>query len=80
MLYNYFQRSHYIIFLILGAIFYYLLSRYYLSTNNSIKKENADNNFNWFSNALSRKSVVYLYLLIPIIYVVVQYFFSKSKK
>ena len=78
MLYNYLNR-YYVIITILVAIFYYLLSRYYLSTNNLVKKEEAVSKSNFFTNILTRKASVYLYLLVPIIYILVQYIFKKSK-
>jgi uncharacterized membrane protein len=79
MLYNS-LTSYYVIITILAAIFYYLLSRYYLNSNNLVNKEEAVSKSNFFANILIKKSGVYLYLLVPIIYILVQYVFKKSKK
>jgi hypothetical protein len=66
----------YLVYLIVAIIVYYFLSRYYLSNNNYIQKENADAKLNWYSQRLNNKII--LYGLIPLlVYVITQIFFKK---
>lgn len=71
--------KNYLVYLIIAIIVYYFLSRYYLRSNNFIKKEEADAKLNKYSDILNRKII--LYGLIPLaFYAITQFFFHKSKK
>jgi Na+/H+ antiporter NhaC len=66
----------YLVYLIVAIVVYYFLSRYYLSNNNYIQKENADAKLNWYSHRLNNKII--LYVLIPLLfYIITQIFFKK---
>jgi hypothetical protein len=73
------SKSYLVFHLIVAIVVYYFLSRYYLSNNNYIKKEQADANVNKYSDRLYIKIIVYSsFVLIPLLfYVITQIFFKK---